>query len=287
MIIYDFDDEKNIVTSLQQVIEFFFNLWKNIDFVIMNEKNWMRIFFKSDWEIKMSEKAKIYSLRQKDRILIDETFDKLHEFDKLFWITEFISFSYLLFCVWKIDVNDKRKKRVVIDIRDLNVIIQSNAYSLSLQSNIIQLMTKCDYIIVINATFFFYQWKVHFNDRHKLTIVFHRDQKSFNVVILKYKNSSTYVQRQIDRILRFHREYARAYVDDVMIFSKTLKEHVKHFYQTFNTLNFNNITLQFVKTFVDYSTIQLLSQKVNSFDLTTVEDKFRAIALLKFLKGFR
>ena len=39
VIIYNFDDENNIVTSFQQMIEFFFNFWKNIDFVIMNEKN--------------------------------------------------------------------------------------------------------------------------------------------------------------------------------------------------------------------------------------------------------
>ena len=128
---------------------------------------------------------------------------------------------------------------------------------------------------------------MHFNDKHKLTVVFHRDQKSFNVVVMNYKNFSIYVQRQINRILRFHREYARAYVDDIMIFFKTLKDHVKHFYQTFNTLNLNNIFLQSTKVFIDYSIVQLLNQKVNFFDLTTIENKFRVIILLKFFKSLR
>ena len=142
----------------------------------------MKRSFKSNWKTKVFDKVKIY-------------FYKFHEFEKFSWIIEFISFNYFLFCVWKIDVNDERKKRVVIDICDLNVIIQSNVYSLSLQSNIIQLMTEYDYIIIIDATFFFYQWKIHFNDKHKLTIIFYRDQESFNVVIMNYKNSLTYVQR--------------------------------------------------------------------------------------------
>ena len=105
--------------------------------------------------------------------------------------------------------------------------------------------------------------------------------------MMNYKNFSTYVQRQINRILRFHREYVYAYINDIIIFFKTLKNHVKHFYQTFNTLNSNNIFLQSMKVFIDYSIVQLLNQKVNFFDLTTIENKFRIIALLKFLKNFR
>ena len=155
----------------------------------------MKISLKSDWETKIFEKVKVYSLKQKDRDLIDKTFDEFHKTGKFFWTIEFISFNYFLFCVWKINVNNERKDRVVVDIRDLNVIIQSNAYSLSLQSNIIQLITECSYIIMIDAISFFYQWRVHFNDKHKLTVVSHRDQESFNVVVMNYKNFSAYVQR--------------------------------------------------------------------------------------------
>ena len=50
----------------------------------MNEKNWMKIPLKSDWETKVFGKAKVYSLRQKNRDLVDKTFDKLHKTDKLF-----------------------------------------------------------------------------------------------------------------------------------------------------------------------------------------------------------
>ena len=128
---------------------------------------------------------------------------------------------------------------------------------------------------------------MHFNDKHKLTVVFHRDQKSFNVVVMNYKNFSIYVQRQINRILRFHRKYVRVYANDIIIFSKTLKDYIKHFYQTFNTLNLNNISLQSKKVFIDYSIVQLLNEKINFFDLTTIKNKFRVIILLKFFKSLR
>ena len=229
----------------------------------------------------------MYLLKTRDRKLIDDTFNKLHVIEKLSWTIESISFNYSFFCVWKTNVNEKKKKRVIIDIRSLNVIIQSDVYSLFLQSNIIQLIIDCEYIIVINVAFFFYQWRVHFDDKHKLIVINHRDQKSFNVIVMNYKNSSTYVQRQINRILRKHRNYVRVYVDDIIIFFKFLQEHVIHLIKIFDILNVNNIIIKSEKTFLDYSTVQLLNQKMNFFKLVIAEDKLRIIFKLRFLWNFQ
>ena len=87
--------------------------------------------------------------------------------------------------------------------------------------------------------------------------------------------------------MRFYREYAHVYINNIVIFLKILKDHIKHFYQTFNTLNFNNISLQLKKVFINYSIVQLLNQKMIFFDLTTAKDKFRVIILLKVFKNFR
>ena len=155
----------------------------------------MRIFFKFDWKSRVFEKAKIYSLKIKNRVLMNKTFDELHVVDKMFWTNESTSFFYSVFCVWKSNANDERKNRIVIDIRNFNVITQSNAYSLSLQNEIIVAIRDCQYIFVIDCSTFFYQWRVHFFDRHKLTIVNHKKQKSFNVTVMRFKNNSIYVQR--------------------------------------------------------------------------------------------
>ena len=258
IIIYNFNDDE-IVRNLRQIMKVFSNLWKNIDFVIMNQKQWMRIFLKFDWKTHINDKIKMYFLKTRDRKLIDNIFDELHVIEKLSWIIESTFFNYLLFCVWKTDVNEKKKKRVIIDIRNLNVIIQSNVYLLSLQSNIIWLITNCEYIIVINVTFFFYQWRVHSDNKHKFIVVSHRDQKSFNMIIINYKNSSTYVQRQINHILRKHRNYARVYVNDIIIFFKFLQKHVIHLTEVFDILNANNIIIKFEKAFLNYFIVQLLN----------------------------
>ena len=184
--------------------------------------------------------------------------------------------------MWKITSESEKKGRMIVNIRKLNIIIQSDVYPLPLQSDIIQLIVSCPYIIVVNAAFFFYQWRVHSDDRHKLIVINHREQKSFKMTIMEYKNLSAYVQRQIDRVLRKHRKYSRAYVDDIIIFSKTLEKHLRHLIEIFDTLNVNNIFIKSIKTFIEYFTVNLLDQKMNSFGFATAEDKLKIIFLLKF-----
>jgi len=86
-------------------------------------------------------------------------------------------------------------------------------------------------------------------------MISYRNQKSFNVVVIKYKNSLVYVQRQIDRILCDYRRYVRIYVDNIVIFSKFLTNYKKHLTKIFNTFFVNNIFIKSSKTFVEYLSI--------------------------------
>ena len=176
----------------------------------------MHIFLRLDWEFTIKDKTKTYSLEVKDKLILNQIFNKLHEQNCLFWTTNSTSFSFPCFVVWK-DSEIKRKNRVVVDIRTLNAIFLFDFISLSLQSENIQTVHNCTFISTIDCINFFYQWCIHSQNRHKMTIVNHRDQKIFNVAIMKYKNSSIYVQRQIDRILRFCRIFVRTYIDDVVV----------------------------------------------------------------------
>ena len=175
---------------------------------------------------------------------------------------------------------------MIVDIRSLNVISQFDSYSLSLQSDIIQAVQKCRFISVIDCVSFFYQWRVHSNDRHKFTVVIHREQKTFNVAIMRYRNSSVYVQKQINRILRSF-NFARAYVNDIVIFSETLDDHLLHLRKIFEVLIKNNIFINSKKTFLRYSSVSLLSQHVISLRLFTNKKKLKIIVNLRFSKILR
>lgn len=129
---------------------------------------------------------------------------------------------------------------------------------------------------------FFYQWAVAKDDRHKLTINTHRGQESFRVAVMGYCNSVQYVQRQLDKILRPCREFARAYVDDIVIFSKTPEEHLQHLRTVFRLLDGKRISVSPKKTFLGYPSTTLLGQRVSGFGLATHEDRIAAILNIQF-----
>ena len=143
------------------------------------------------------------------------------------------------------------------------------------------------YILIVDVVVFFYQWRVYSRNRHKLIVVTYKNKKSFNVVVIKYKNNFVYVQRQINRLLQKYRCYARVYVNNIVIFFKTIKKHAIHLRVVFKMFQVNNIFIKFIKSFCDYFSIALFEQKINFFDLLTNIDKFKIIVKIQFSKNFR
>jgi hypothetical protein len=157
-----------------------------------------------------------------------------------------------------------------------------NAYSMSAQTNIIAAIKRCLYIFVVNALRYFYQWAIKFNNRHKLTIISHKKQKQFNVCVMNFKIFSFYVQRQTDLMLKNLRDFAKAYMNDIMIFFKILNDHFMHLRAVFERLWHYNVALNLKKIFLDYSSIVLLEQIVNASHLITAKEKLATIANLAF-----
>ena len=237
-----------------------------------------------------TEPLKIYFVSSQNREIINKKFDKLHEQNKLRWITEIIFYDFSIFVVWRtIHTSEEsvRKNRVIIDIRDLNKVIVSDDYSMFLQTNIINLINDCSYISVMNGVSYFHQWFVKIIDRYKLIIVSHRDNEQWNVTFMNFRNNSTYVQRQTDRLLRKYREFVRTYMNDIVIFNKTLDEHLFHLNIIFQLFKRMNIVIKSIKTYLNYFSIALLNQKMNNLNFITIEKKLKVIFKLQFPNSFK
>ena len=196
------------------------------------------------------------------------------------------SFSFSIFVIWR-DILNEFKNKIVIDIRDFNKITVFDIYSMSLQSNIINAITDHSFIFIVNVVDWFHQFKIRRSNRHKFTIISHRDQKQFNVTLMNFKNSSFYIQRQIDQMLRLYREFSRVYMNDIIIFSKILKEHIVHFRQIFQLFASKRVNLVFNKSFLNYSFIMLLEQRVDSLDLSISIEKITTITFLRFSQSLK
>ena len=280
-----YDSGGSAIPALTEAVEAFPNLWKDTGNVTnIPESEWMDIPLVDNWqELYKPGQARVYPVGPKDREVIDEAFDKLHSQCRMEWTSTATPFSFPCFVIWK-DTPQGPKGRVVVDIRALNKITVPDAYPVPSQAEILALIRDATHISTIDAAAFFYQWWVRRFHRYRLTVASHRGQETFNVPVMGYRNSPAYVQRMIDRILRPFRHFCRAYVDDIVIFSTSLEEHVEHLTQVFKALNAMNIHLAPNKAYLGYPSVHLLGQRVNALGLATAEEKLWAIKNLEFPK---
>ena len=280
-------DNSNTAVRIAKVVNVYSAVWNDQGITVdISEKQWMSITLKPDFEVLKS--ARVYSVGFKNRAIIDVIFDKMHKKDKMTWTTQFTFFNFSTFVVWR-DISSGVKNRVVVDIREFNKIALSDFYSLLLQSDIINAIADYEYINTIDVVDWFYQFNVQRVNRHKFTIISHCDQEQFNVALMGFKSSSLYVQRQTDQMFRFYKQFFRAFIDDIVVFSHTLKKHIRHLSQIFGLFTKKRVNLTSIKLFLSYSSITLLNQRVDSLKLFIFDEKLTVIVSLQFsnfLKDF-
>ena len=132
-----------------------------------------------------------------------------------------------------------------------------------------------------------FQFNVRKSNGQKLIVINHRNQKKFNVTLMKYKGSSSYVQRQTNVILKSFKKFIKTYVDDIIIYSRILIEHVIYLIKIFDLFRVKRINLAFIKFYLKYSSIILLNQKVDSLNMSISTKKIAVIIILRFLNNLK
>ncbi len=78
------------------------------------------------------------------------------------------------------------------------------------------------------------------------------------------------------------KKFVKTYIDDIICRSKSFQKHLNHLRILFRIFLKKEIIINSLKTFLDYQSVILSKQRVNTFELITIEKKLKAIALLKF-----
>ncbi|KAJ5203188.1 hypothetical protein N7449_005267 [Penicillium cf. viridicatum] len=206
------------------------------------------------------------------------------------WATEHTPTGYPVFVAYReVTKNGQQVKagRPVIDLRDANAEAIMDMYPVPTQDDILQLCRGKRFITVLDVAAWFYQWRVHPEDTGKLGVITHRGHEIFKVAMMGHCNSVAYVQRELDHILRELRSFCRAYIDDIVLASDSLEEHISHLRKLLQILQKHNIRLEPKKTFVGFPTVTLLGQRVDSLGMTTMEEKLHAVLSLDFPKTLK
>ena len=289
--VFGSDDEVRQVGGL---VEEFASIWEDTGEVLdIPEKDWMTVPLNTDWNSisapKLNQRA--YPAGIADREAIDKEFDKLHQQGRMAWSEAPTPFAFPVFVVWKtVQGPDKvqvRKPRVVTDIRGLNKITMTDSWPLQLQTDVINALRGMKHISLMDGLSFFFQFPVQVKDRHKFTFISHRGLEYLKVAAMGFKNSPPFVQRTMDRVLRPLMEFVKAYIDDLVAYSRTFDEHLSHLRQLFQVLVKLKVTISAKKTFLNYPSITLLGQRVDAFGLSNTEERIEALKNLQFPKDLK
>jgi hypothetical protein len=168
------------------------------------------------------------------------------------------------------------KPRFCVDYRALNAIMKPDRWPLPNIEEILDDLQGCRYFSTIDLFSGYWQVKVSESCKEKTTFVCKYGTFSFEVMPFGLMNAPATFQRMMDRILS-QLPFVQVYIDDVVIFSKTLKEHVEHIFQTIKTIGAHGLKLKLSKCFFAHPEIKVLGHVVNEQGVSTDPDKVAII----------
>lgn len=146
-----------ICRQINEIINVYLKIWNTkFETINISFEEWMKINIIS--RIK-SNLSRVYKLKSENKAMIDKKLDSYQKIEKINWMINSTSYVYSVFVMWTtIWLSRKslmKKKRDVVNIRELNKIFEFDAYSMLLQNDIIFCIQDCRYISIMNCATFF------------------------------------------------------------------------------------------------------------------------------------
>ena len=138
-------------------------------------------------------------------------------------------------------------KRFCVDFRKLNQVTKKNSYPLPLIDDILALLGKAKYFTSLDLKSGYWQVAMDDQDKEKTAFACHKGLFEFNVMPFGLSNAPAVFQELTSVVLQGCNNFATAYLDDIMIFSSTLEEHLEHLSIIFGKLRQHNLKLKLKK----------------------------------------
>ncbi len=126
--------------------------------------------------------------------------------------------------------------RLCVDYRRLNQVTQEDRYPMPRVEELLELLGKARFITTLDLTKGYYQVSVHPKDREKTAFMGPMGKFHFTRMPFGLKGAPTTFQRLMDMVLDQCASFARAYIDDIVIFSLTWGDHKRHLAEVFTKL---------------------------------------------------
>ena len=129
--------------------------------------------------------------------------------------------------------------RLCVDYRRLNSVSKTNAYPMPRIDDMIDQLGRASFISTLDLTRGYWQVPVANGDRYKTAFITPFGLYQFKAMPFGLQGAPATFQRMIIRGLE---GFTAAYLDDLVIYSATWKEHVQHLHSVFECLRKAGLT---------------------------------------------
>jgi hypothetical protein len=183
--------------------------------------------------------------------------------------------------------------RFCVDYRKLNSITIKNKFPLPIIDEFLDEIARAKFFSTIDLASGFHQIRMIPEGEAKIAFKTHHGHFQFRVMHFGLTNAPATIQCLMNEIFgKFMRKFILMFMDDTLVFSKTLDEHVEHLKLVFQVLQEHKLFIKFSKcTFVQHQISYLghiISQHGVSTDLAKIEAMLKWHVPTNFteLRGF-
>ena len=155
------------------------------------------------------------------------------------------------------------KLRFCIDYRKLNSMTVKDTYPLPRMDECIDSLGESEYFTTLDAFAGYWQINLRKRDRHKTAFVCHAGTYQYKRMPFGLTNAPACFQRALDMILtKYKWKTCLVYIDDVVIYSKNVDDHIKHVDEILRTLAHAGVTLKIKKCHFFQKCVEYLGHMV-------------------------
>ena len=168
--------------------------------------------------------------------------------------------------------------RFLVDFRRLNSITRKDSYPQPSAEELVHRLAGNRYFTKLDLRSGYFQIPIHDSDIPKTAIITQDGLYEFTVLAQGLMNAPPTFQRVMNELLANGRwDYVVVYLDDIVIFSKTIDEHKRHVAEVISTLHAAKFQVSPPKCSIAVEKIEFLGHIITSTRVEPTPDKIKAI----------
>lgn len=174
---------------------------------------------------------------------------------------------------------DGRRTRLCIDFRELNKIVVPESHPFPRIDDLVVNVGECRWFTALDINSAFWSIPVREKDRMKTAFITQKGHWQWKVLPFGFKNSPAIFQRTLSAVLRKNNlsSFSVNYIDDILIFSKSLEEHVEHVTRVMRALRDEGFKLKLQKCSFATHSVKYLGHVIENGKIHPLKDNLTAI----------